>query len=315
LGCGSKDTEVRIAVPTTLLCFVLIGEPQIGAAQNQSVAKDGDYVGLEKMLNLTPEDRAARWFHENTLVIRNDEAILDKVPITIRHGKKAYSPADGGFLTYRTEFTRKDGQPVVSLRLFESDYLVFAKEKHDQYTKTETYPVTFVSDQVEFDGVRYKLSKVESWKLDRLLGLLNTEPLETSDNFVGVWKLNRDKSPHFDSLQYNPIPVYETVVIERQLDEFKIAYVSQTGRSSENDRQFITDMKGSDLAAPLSNATIMRLRQRPKFTRQDKDNFIEEGEVWAIEYKVSPDHQTMTVRQIPYMDNGFVRVLVYERVQ
>ena len=57
---------------------------------------------------------------------------------------------------------------------------MFAKGKHDQYTKIDTYPVTFVSDQIEFDAVRYKLSKVEGWRLDRLLGLLNTEPLEKS---------------------------------------------------------------------------------------------------------------------------------------
>jgi hypothetical protein len=123
---GSEDRKVRIAVPTTLvLLLVFFAKVDAVAAQQQSVVKDGDYVGLEKMSNLTPEDRAARWFHENTIVIRNDEAILDKVPTTIRHGKKAYPAADGGFLTYRAEFTRKDEQTVVRLRLFESDYLVF----------------------------------------------------------------------------------------------------------------------------------------------------------------------------------------------
>ena len=88
---------MSIAVPTTLfLLLVFSAQVDPVAAQHQSIVKDGDYVGLEKMPNLTPEDHAASWFHENSLVIRNDEAILDKVPITIRHGKKAYSPADGG---------------------------------------------------------------------------------------------------------------------------------------------------------------------------------------------------------------------------
>jgi hypothetical protein len=164
-----------------LLCFALVGESQMVAAQNQSVVKDGDYAGLEKMPNLSPDDRDAKWFHENTLVVRNDEAILDKVPITIRHGEKSYSASDGGFLTYRARFTKKDGQTVIQMRLFQSDYVMFPAGKHDQYTEIKTYPVKFVSDEIEFDGVRYKLSKAEPWRLDRLLGLLRTEPLEVSD--------------------------------------------------------------------------------------------------------------------------------------
>jgi hypothetical protein len=151
------------------------------SARNQSVVKDGDYVGLEKMPNLSPDDRDARWFHENTLIIRNDEAILEKVPITIRHGEKTYSASDGGFLTYRARFTKKDGQSAIEMRLFESDYVMFPVGKHDQYTEIKTYPVTLVSDQIEFDGVQYKPTKPESWKLNRLLGLLGTESLENSD--------------------------------------------------------------------------------------------------------------------------------------
>ena len=73
-------------------------------------------------------------------------------------------------------------------------------------------------------------------------------------------------------------------------------------------------MKGNDLAASSGDATVMRFRSPPRFTRRDPDCFVEEGEVWEIEYKVSPDGQTMTVRQTPYIDNGFVRWLVYERL-
>ena len=65
---------MNIAVPRTLLCLALVGVPQMVAAQKQSVAKDGDYAGLEKMPNLSPDERDARWFHENTLLIRNAEA-------------------------------------------------------------------------------------------------------------------------------------------------------------------------------------------------------------------------------------------------
>ena len=34
----------------------------------KSVTSDGEYVGLERMPNLTPEDRDTEWFHENTLL-------------------------------------------------------------------------------------------------------------------------------------------------------------------------------------------------------------------------------------------------------
>jgi len=58
---------------------------------------------------------------------------------------------------------------------------MFPADKHDQYTEIKTYAVTFVSNQIQFDGVRYKPNKAETWKLDRLLPLLNIEPLEISD--------------------------------------------------------------------------------------------------------------------------------------
>jgi hypothetical protein len=163
------------------MSLVLVGDFRTVNAEHESTAKDGEYVGLEKMPNLTPDDRDAAWFHENTLLIRNDEAILDKVPVTIRHGKKTYSASDGGFLTYRARFTKKDGQSFVALRLFQSDYLISPVGKHDQYTEIKTYPVTFVSGQIEFDGVRYKITKVEIFKLDRLLPLLGVEPLGISE--------------------------------------------------------------------------------------------------------------------------------------
>ena len=39
----------------------------------KSIARDGEYIGRESMPNLTPEDPEATWFHENTLLIRNDD--------------------------------------------------------------------------------------------------------------------------------------------------------------------------------------------------------------------------------------------------
>jgi hypothetical protein len=148
----------------------------------KNVASDGEYVGLERMPNLTREDRDAAWFHENRLLIRNDQAILDKVPIVIRHREKVYSASDGGFLTYRAEFRMRDGQSIVALRLFKSDYVGFLRDKSgkavDPYSEMKTYPVKFVSGRIEIGGVEYRRKPLDKIELDRLLQLLSTEPLE-----------------------------------------------------------------------------------------------------------------------------------------
>jgi hypothetical protein len=176
------STKLFVALlVSALISMIVASEVQTVSAEHENVVSDGDYIGLEKMPNLTPEVQGSAWFHENTLVVRNDEAILEKVPVMFLHGKKTYSASDGGFLTYRARFVRQGEQSVIRLRLFESKYAIFPAGKHDEYTEIKTHRVTFVSDQIEFDGVRYKPSKPEGWKLDRLLPLLNIEPLETSD--------------------------------------------------------------------------------------------------------------------------------------
>jgi hypothetical protein len=146
------------------------------------IATDGEYIGLEKLPNLTPEDPDTAWFHENRLVIRNDEAILDKVPITITNRNKVYSASDGGFLTYRARFTKKGGQDFITMRLFKSDYVEFTKNRHEVYREIKTYAVRLVDgDRMEIDGVRYQPAKLAKTTLDRLVHLLRAEPLEKAD--------------------------------------------------------------------------------------------------------------------------------------
>lgn len=42
-----------------------------------TIAQNGEYVGLEQMPNPMPDEKpGAKWFHENSLVMRNDEAIF-----------------------------------------------------------------------------------------------------------------------------------------------------------------------------------------------------------------------------------------------
>ena len=132
----------------------------------------------KKIHMLDPEEPDALWFHENTLLIRNDEAILDKVPITIRSGKKEYQAAEGGFLTFRAKFLMHDGQTVVAMRLCESMYISFRVGQHDQYTSIKSSPVKLDSGQIELEGVRYHSTVLSKNKFDRLNNLLSAEPLE-----------------------------------------------------------------------------------------------------------------------------------------
>lgn len=143
--------------------------------------KDGTYRGLQPETYVDPEDREARWFHENRLLVRNDEAILDKVTVVFSHGKMGYSASDGGFFTYRARFSRRDGQVLVALRLCQSDYVLFPADKHDQYTEVKTYPVKIVSGRLEFNGVMYKPAALKKIELSRLEQLLSTGPLEKTD--------------------------------------------------------------------------------------------------------------------------------------
>ncbi len=134
-------------------------------------------MDLKKIhMQISDEPDALR-FHENTLLIRNDEAILDKVPITIRSGKKEYQAAEGGFLTYRAKFLIHDGQTVVEMRLCESMYIIFQVGQHDQYTSIKSSPVKLDSGQIELEGVRYHSTVLSRNKFDRLNNLLSAEPL------------------------------------------------------------------------------------------------------------------------------------------
>jgi hypothetical protein len=175
-----------IIIAIVLFFAVLSTYPQAANRVQGGIATDGEYIGLQKMGNLTPENPSTEWFHENTLLIRNDEAILDMVPIWIRHGRKNYSASDGGFLTYRAKFIRKDEHPFVTVRLFQSDYaaLVVPKDyvgKFDPYSEIKTYPVKFAARTIEINGVRYEPTKLDKSERERLLHALSSEPMEKTN--------------------------------------------------------------------------------------------------------------------------------------
>jgi hypothetical protein len=166
-------------LPTYLLLIVwLLFVPSAAGGGNASLPKDGDYRGLQKMeYNLSPDEKDTEWFHENTLVIRGKEAVLDLVPLSINHGVKSYSASDGGFLTYRGRFFEKDGQYFVQMRLFRSDYVGF-KVGTDPYREVKVYPVRYSAGTIEFNGVRYKPAKLKEYKRTDLLKFLGQESVE-----------------------------------------------------------------------------------------------------------------------------------------
>lgn len=172
-----------IHLVTVLSAAVLLAYSQQPDRIGKPIAADGEYVGLQPMPSLTPEDRDTAWFHENRLLIRSDEAILDMVPITIRHAQRGYSASDGGFFTYRAKFSREQARPVVALRLVQADYALIVVRnpdgsKYDAYSEIKTYAVTFSAGVIKINGVRYKRTKFDESTRERLLHVLDSEPME-----------------------------------------------------------------------------------------------------------------------------------------
>jgi hypothetical protein len=87
----------KILVLIILFCAGVCGQSLAKNDVRERIASNGNYVGLKEETYVDPEEPDAKWFHENTLLVRNDEAILDEVPVVINHGKKGYSASDGRF--------------------------------------------------------------------------------------------------------------------------------------------------------------------------------------------------------------------------
>lgn len=162
-----------------------------GYCQNQSTPGaqtegiNGEYVALEAMPNISPDEPDAKWFHQNTLLVRNDEAILDMDPVYFKRGQEFYSASDGGFLTYRGRFFKKDGQIFIELRLFESDYVGFPVGS-DPYKEITTRIAKLDRGRIEIEGIRdertalikYRRTVLDKKRRKELLDLLGREPME-----------------------------------------------------------------------------------------------------------------------------------------
>jgi hypothetical protein len=173
----------------SLTLVLLLGALQSSFGQNHPAAAqenlstvsalpNGNYMGLQKMESPTPEDKKTKWFYENTLLIRNGEAILDMVPIRVKQGKKEYSASDGGFMTYRGRFFQKGSQLFVSLRLFKSEYIGFPVGGCEPYSRIYISPVKLVTDKIEIQGVLFESRQLDKEVIERLQLELSKEPME-----------------------------------------------------------------------------------------------------------------------------------------
>ena len=168
---------MRVFLSVLLLAAVVTF---VAGAVPDRIAADGEYIGLEPIAIVTPDQPADKWFHENRLVIRNDEAILDKLPVTIHKGMKLYSASEGGFLTYRARFIRRDGKTFLSARLFQSEYVDFSSDAEERYqhTRIHEFPVKLFAAGMEINGVRFRRTVLGNDVLEALLHLLASELLE-----------------------------------------------------------------------------------------------------------------------------------------
>ena len=145
-----------------------------------TLVADGNYMGLEAMASESPEEPDAQWFHENTLIVRNGEFILDELPVAIRGEEKSYSASDGGFITYRGRFLIKNERLYVSLRPFMSDYIIFpiGHNACEPYSRVDIFPVKNTDAGFWINGVRYQLHATDPDRLKELEGMLKSEPLK-----------------------------------------------------------------------------------------------------------------------------------------
>jgi hypothetical protein len=155
---------------------------------------DGDYIGLEPMASDSPNQPDALWYHENSIVVRHGDFILDKNPILIRDGKKEYSASDGGFITYRGRFLTKNERAYVALRPFMSDYMFFpiGPNQCEPYSRMDIYPVKVAENGFWIDGVFYTKQPVAADRLKSLEETLKSEPL----SFDGKHPYNRKFRMH-----------------------------------------------------------------------------------------------------------------------
>jgi hypothetical protein len=147
----------------------------------------------------------ALWYHENKLIVRGGELILDKVPISIRNGKKSYSASDGGFITYRGQFLAKNGRDYISLRPFMSDYYFFpiGPNACEPYSRVNIFPIKVTNRGFWVEGVLYTKQPIRADRLKAFEEMLKSKPL-TYD-----WEHRYDGKYQMSACQPNDLSVLD----------------------------------------------------------------------------------------------------------
>jgi hypothetical protein len=136
-----------------------------------------------------------------------------------------------------------------------------------------------------------------------------TQLASPADRFIGVWKLNVDKSSRTGL-------VSESITIESQESNVKFTYDRLGENGTELHWWFVTDMKGGTVKPTQVNGRPMSGESR--ITRLDSYRFKDESAMQQDEYEVSANGQTMIIKRTNFLKHRPPQIpkqmrLVYER--
>src|SRR5215471_3793989 len=111
-----------------------------------------------------------------------------------------------------------------------------------------------------------------------------------TDAFAGKWKLNVEKS--------SMPPERETITIQRQGSNYRIDCDIAYGNGTELNFWAVTDMNGT--ASKVTQANGKSMNEEWRVTREGADAFVVDSRPFhtVVRYKVSPDGQTLTKREV-----------------
>jgi hypothetical protein len=110
-----------------------------------------------------------------------------------------------------------------------------------------------------------------------------------SDNFVGEWKFNPEKSPNSGGT------ATEVIKIEPDGSGYKFTYDWKADNGTELHWWFVTDMKGDCVHATQSNGHPMH--GEDCLTRINSDAFMSDNSISTEQFKVKSKGQTLNLER------------------
>jgi hypothetical protein len=110
-----------------------------------------------------------------------------------------------------------------------------------------------------------------------------------SDNFVGEWKFNPEKSPNSGGT------TSEVIKIEQDGSGYKFTYDWKADNGTELHWWFVTDMKGNCVQATQSNGQPMNGEHC--LTRINSDAFMSDNSVLTEQFKVKSKGQILNLER------------------